>query len=317
MVEEVLVMTGRGLRVGNAPCSWGTLEFEGTQGGQVDYARMLDELVEAGYTGTELGDWGYMPTDPGQLRGEMDRRALTMLGAFVPVALKDAGAHAAGAAAAVRTARLLAAVAGDPAPFLVLADDNGSDPVRTRHAGRITPEQGLTADEWRVFAAGAEQVARAVRDETGLRTVFHHHCAGYVETPDEIARLLELTDPEVLGLVFDTGHYVYGGGGAGAIDGFTRYAERIWYVHLKDCHPEVAARARAEGWDYFEALRHGVFCELGQGSVDFAAVLEALRRRGYDGYVLVEQDVLPGMGSPLESARRNRAYLRSIGLDAV
>jgi inosose dehydratase len=300
------------LLVGNAPCSWGTLEFAETQGEQIGFERMLDELAETGYTGTELGDWGYMPTDPAALRGALERRGLVMLGAFVPVALKHASAVADGVARAVRTARLLAAVASTPAPFLVLADDNGTVPERTRNAGRIPPELGLTPSEWQTFASGAEQVARAVLEETGLRTVFHHHCAGYVETPAEIATLLERTDPQLLGLVFDTGHYTYGSGGAGVLEGLERYGNRVWYVHLKDCHPAVAARARAEGWDYFEALRHGVFCELGKGSVDFPALLERLGRRGYAGYTLVEQDVLPGMGSPRDSARRNRDYLAAI-----
>ncbi len=116
-------------------------------------------------------------------------------------------------------------------------------------------------------------MAQAVRDETGLRTVFHHHCAGYVETPDEIARLMDLTDPDLLGLVFDTGHYAFGAGGcAGRGRWAERFADRIRYIHFKDCHPEVAARARGEGWDYFQSVGNGVFCELGQGCVDFPAV---------------------------------------------
>src|SRR5207249_11991112 len=114
------------LRVGNAPCSWGTLEFEGNKGEQIAFGRMLDELAETGYTGTELGDWGYMPTDPAALREELESRGLVMLGAFVPVALKDPQAHGKGIDTAVRTAHLLAAVASDPKPYLVLADDNGT-----------------------------------------------------------------------------------------------------------------------------------------------------------------------------------------------
>ena len=82
----------------------------------------------------------------------------------------------------------------------------------------------------------------------------------------------------------------------------------------KDCQAEVAAQARRSGWDYFEALKHGVFCELGKGAVDFAGVLGWLSERGYQGYVLVEQDVLPGMGAPKEFAQRNRDYLRRLGL---
>lgn len=300
------------LLVGNAPCSWGTLEFADAKGEPIPFERMLDELAETGYTGTELGDWGYMPTEPSALRAALDSRGLVMLGAFVPVALKREAALKEGVANALRTARLLAAVASTPAPYLILADDNGSVPERTRLAGRVTPDIGLSPAEWRVFAAGAEQVARAVRDETGLETVFHHHCAGYVETAAEIDTLLDLTDPSMLGLVFDTGHYTYGAGGGSVVEALDRYRERIRYIHLKDCEPSVAARARAEGWDYFEALRHGVFCELGRGSVDFPSLLAWLARHGYQGYTLVEQDVLPGMGSPKDSARRNRQYLASV-----
>lgn len=305
------------IRVGNAPCSWGTLEFEGLEGERIGCARMLDELAAAGYTGTELGDWGFMPTDPAALRSELEKRGLTMLGAFVPVALKDAAAHEPGAREAVKVAQLLAAVASDPKPFLVLADANGSVPARTKKAGRITPDLMLDDDAWRTFARGAETVARAVHDEAGLRTVFHHHCGGYAETPDEIARLLDLTNPELVNLVFDTGHYAYGAGGTDGqcvLDGLARFADRIDYVHFKDCQPEVARQAKTEGWDYFQAVRHGVFCELGQGCVDFRAVRDWMLGRGYDGFICVEQDVLPGMGAPKESAQRNRAFLRSIRL---
>jgi inosose dehydratase len=300
------------LRVGNAPCSWGTLEFETSKAEQIGYGRMLDELAETGYTGTELGDWGYMPTDPARLARELSARGVAMLGAFVPVALIDASAHRAGIAAALKTARLVASVGREPAPYLVLADNNGGVPLRTRNAGRITPEMSLTPSQWKVFAAGANTIAKAVREATGVRTVFHHHCAGYVETPFEIAQFLGLTDPEMIGLVFDTGHYVFGSGDCDAVSGLDRFKERIWYVHLKDCRRDLARRSAEKGWDYFESLRQGIFCELGQGCVDFPAVLRWLKNVGYEGYVLVEQDVLPGMGAPKESALRNREYLRSI-----
>src|SRR5512135_2477552 len=132
-----------------------------------------------------------MPTDPATLSAELTRRGLVMLGAFVPVALKEQSALADGIARCVKVARLLAAVATQPAPFLVLADENGTVPNRTQRAGRITAQDGLSPAQWKQFASGAEAVARAVQSESGLKTVFHHHCAGYIETHDEIARLLE------------------------------------------------------------------------------------------------------------------------------
>lgn len=301
------------LLLGNAPCSWGMLEHQ-DKSKAIPFDQMLDELVETGYTGTELGDWGFMPTEPEALRAELAKRNVVMLGAFVPVALKDQAAHANGRAMAVKTARLLAAVATTQSPFLVLADDNGTDPVRTKLAGRVAPGHGLSKDQWKTFASGADEIADAVFNETGLRTVFHHHCAGYVETPDEIATLLDLTNPERLGLVFDSGHYSFGTGKeeCDIVAALNRFADRIWYIHLKDLEPNVARRSREEQWDYFTAMRHGIFPELGKGCVDFPALLRWLGARDYKGYMLVEQDVLPGLGMPKESAARNREYLRSI-----
>jgi len=308
-------------RIANAPCSWGALEFEGLKGEEIPYGQMLDELCDTGYAGTELGDLGYMPTEPGALRQELERRNLAMVGAFVPVALKDPDAHARGEAHALKVAQLLAGVmdsrSGNPAPLVILADDNGTDPVRIQHAGRVIPEMGLGPVEWHTFARGAERIARTVRRETGLQMAFHHHCAGYVETPEEIARFLDMTDPDLLGLVFDTGHFLYGTGGNDGLrveDGLKRFGERIRHIHFKDCQPQVAQEARSAGWDYFTALRHGVFCELGKGNVPFAAVADWLRKHNYRGWIVVEQDILPGMGSPKASAQRNRDYLRTIGL---
>ncbi len=298
------------MKIANAPCSWGVLEFD-LAGEVAGYTRVLDEMVETGYQGTELGDWGFMPTEPEPLSEVIHSRGLTLLGAFIPVNLKDPACHAAGAATAVRTARLLAGVEGH-LPVIVLADDNGKDPVRTQNAGRVIPEMGLSDAEWQVFAAGTTRVAEAVRNETGLRTVFHHHCGGFVETPAEVEKLMNLTDPDLLGLVFDTGHYRFGGGDP--VEGLRKYGKRVWHFHFKDYSAEVGQQSQAEGWDYFESVRRGVFCELGKGAIDFPAVLAELEQIGYQGWGVVEQDVLPGMGQPKELAQRNRAYLRSLGV---
>ena len=197
----------------------------------------------------------------------------------------------------------------------MLAGNNGSDPLRIANAGRITAAMGLSDAQWATFAAGANRIAGKVQAETGLQTVFHHHCAGFVETPAEIDRLLALTDPQLLGLVFDTGHYAFGAGGCTTLlEAMDRHVQRIWYVHFKDFAPTLYEQGIAQGWDYFAAVRQGIFCELGQGCVDFGAVLTWLRARDYPGYITVEQDVLPGMGSPKASATRNRHYLTTLGL---
>ena len=298
------------MRVANAPCSWGALEFDWA-GPAPSFARVLDEMRATDYAGTELGDWGFLPIDPTALGSALSLRQLELLGAFVPVALTDAAAHAAGIEAALRVARLLSAVAGNT-PLIVLSDATAAHPWRTERAGRITPADGLDDNEWSTVAIGANAIAAAVKEQTALRTVFHHHCATFVETPAEIDELLRLTDPSLLGLCLDTGHAAFGGGNP--LEIFDRWHSRIWHMHLKDCDPAIRQRAKTEKWDYPTSVRHGVFCELGKGEVDFPAVVDRLRRIGYDGWLVVEQDVLPSMGTPAESAGRNRAYLRSLGL---
>jgi inosose dehydratase len=298
------------LRIANAPCSWGVLEFESTALAP-NPDQVLDEIAATGYVGTELGDWAFLSSDPAQLRDDLAARSLALVAAFVPVALSEASAHEEGEAVAVRTARLLADVGGGES-LIVLSDATAAVPNRLARAGRIEPGDSLGPAEWDRVAEGSNRIARAVRDATGLRLVFHHHCAAYVETPWEVDALMERTDPALVGLCVDTGHATYGGGDPVSI--LSKHAGRVWHVHFKDCSEEIAARARAERWDYLTAIKHGLFCELGQGAVDFPAMLLALQKMRYDGWIVVEQDVLPSLGTPAESAARNRRFLTSLGV---
>jgi inosose dehydratase len=298
------------IRVANAPCSWGVIE--NVTGETSGYRKVLDEMAETGYAGTELGDWGFMPTDPDALRAELDARDLALVGSFSTPWLQDAARHERSADDAVRIAKLLAAVGG-PGTFIVLGNDPYGDPVRGKNAGRITAEHGMTDEGWAVFARGADHVARRVRDEAGIRTVIHQHLGTLVESGPEVRRFLDATDPDLVGVCLDTGHWTFGTGQEPA-EAVRELGDRIWHVHFKDCDPAVVAESRRLEWDGLTSTGHGVFCELGKGCVDFPAVLAALRGVGYDGWIVVEQDILPGMGEPRESARRNREYLRSIGL---
>ncbi len=198
------------VRIANAPCSWGVIE--GIEGERAGYVRVIDEMQETGYIGTELGDWGFMPTDPDELRAELDRRGLALVGSWVSVNLEDATRHRASADDAVRTGKQLAKVGG-PGAVIVLGNDPYGNPHRTKIAGRVRPEDAMTDEQWKVFADGANQVARRVMDEAGIRTVIHQHIGTLIETGAEARRLFEMTDPSVLGLCLDTGHWTFGAGG--------------------------------------------------------------------------------------------------------
>jgi inosose dehydratase len=294
------------IKVGTAPVSWGIMEPEGWNGHQA-YARVLDEMAEAGYEGTELGPYGYLPTEPQRLIAELSSRGLRLVSAFVPVHLAEAQRHETDFHEAIKVARLLARAGSR---LIVLADEMGGD--RMSLAGRVNEERdGMSASQWNGAVEILSRIATSCR-ELGLLTSFHHHAGTLVETPTEIDRLFASTDPSLIGLCLDTGHYMYGGGDP--VDAVEKYGSRILHLHLKDVRPEVLQSVREDGVGFLDAVRRGVFCELGEGAVDVPAISRGLMNRGYEGWALVEQDVdadQPGV-NPYESAVRSRQYLRDV-----
>ncbi len=293
-----------GIRVGTAPVSWGILEVERWIR-QEDYREVLDEIALAGYQGTELGPYGYFPTHPQQLKEELSVRGLTLVSAFTPIPLAQPERHEVACQEVLQVADLLSQCG---ASVIVLADAMSES--RMAIAGRVREDRdGMTGAQWKAAAKFVMSTARACSDH-GLQVAFHHHAGTLVETPGEVERLLESVDPDLVGLCFDTGHYAYGGGDP--VDAVRRYGSRIRHLHLKDIRPAIMDLVRREGVSFLDAVRRGVFCELGEGTVDFPRVLERLSSLGYNGWVIVEQDVdmsQPGV-KPLESAIRSREYLR-------
>ncbi len=294
------------IQVATAPVSWGVMEVEGFDG-QKSYGEVLDEMVQAGYAGTELGPYGFLPTDPKQLKKELAERRLSLLGAFVPLPLAHVEQHEASVQSAMDVARLLAQ---NGAPYMVLAD--AMNAARMAIAGRVNDARdGMTGQAWACAAGLLTRVARAARG-LGLTPVFHHHCGTFIETPGEVDRLLAMVDPELLGLCLDTGHYFYGGGDP--VECARVYGKRIRHLHLKDVRPAVLETVRAKKMPYLDAVRAGVFCELGEGGVNLTGVIQQLEAAGFNGWAVFEQDVdpsLPGC-NPVESAKRSRAYLRNV-----
>ncbi|MBZ5582922.1 MAG: sugar phosphate isomerase/epimerase [Acidobacteriia bacterium] len=290
------------IRIATAPVSWGVMEVEGWSG-RKGYGEVLDEMAQAGYAGTELGPYGFLPSDPAELERELESRGLALLGAFVPLPLARPERHQQSLLEAMLVARLLA---DRGAPFLVLADEMNEG----RMAVAGSAQTGMNDAQWNCAVDLLNRASAAAR-EMGLRPVFHHHAGTYVETPAEVERLLHSTG---IDLCLDTGHYYYGGGDPVACAHV--HAGRIGHLHLKDVRPDVLAEVRRRKIPYLEAVRRGVFCELGEGGVDIPGVVRELEAAGFDGWGVFEQDVdptQPGV-NPVESALRSREYLRGIGL---
>ncbi len=294
------------MKLANAPCSWGVIEDIETPA--ITYSSMLNEMQETGYKGTELGGvWGFMPTDPDLLKNELASRGLSLVGGWVSVSPENEDMHNQDAEEALRAARLMCDVGGTEAVVVLGAR---RPEKRANKAGRIAPSDALKTEQMELYAKAVSNIAEKIFTETGLKSAYHPHAATWIETPEETAALMNLTPPSLVGICADTGHTHFGGGDAVQI--IERYAERLYLVHLKDVDPVVLERVRSNGWHYEKALAEGVFCELGQGEVDFVEVANTLKKIGYNGWVVVEQDVDPHVGGAKENAARNYEYLASV-----
>lgn len=292
------------MRVGNAPISWGVCEIPGW-GPQLPYQRVLAEMARAGYEGTELGPLGYMPADPRVVGEALEENGLVMAASFVPVDLRAPGRLEEEKEAVRSVAALLQALG---ARHILIAD--GGDPLRMGIAGRVaeTRAHGLTQEQWRYLAHSFEELARLCH-EYELELCVHSHGGSYIENPDEIDRLCDLTDASLVKLCLDTGHIAFGGGDP--LEVAKKYAERIGHVHLKDIRLDHLARCLAGGKDYVQAAQADVFVPLGEGDVDIPSIFAALMAADYAGWVIVEQDrVLREDEDSLAAPIASRSYLK-------
>ncbi len=290
-----------------APITWGVCELPGW-GQELPYRQVLDEMAALGFRGTELGPAGYLPSTATELRRELHAHGLALVGAFCPVTLHEPAAAEQSLRQGERLAQLLGALG---CPWLIAADA-GSD-ERRAVAGRVPPALLLPAEAWQRIGDGLDALARRCA-RYGVGVVFHPHAGTHVETEAEVEALLACAPPSTVGLCLDTGHLAYGGADAAAL--CRRYAGRVRHVHLKDVRGDLLARVRTEGLDYATAVGEGIFAPLGEGVVDFAAILHTLRAAGYDGWYVLEQDVRLGAPwpeqQPMENARRSLAFLRRL-----
>jgi inosose dehydratase len=267
----------------------------------------LDQVREAGYSGVELGPLGYLPTQPDRLREALDSRNLTLVAGYVMRPWSDE-AHAERTLDIARdTCGLLAEVGAE---YVVMIDALGE---RANVAGQADAPR-LYPSRRRTLVDVLHRVARLARDQFDLIPVFHPHAGTYVEFEDEIAWLLEMTDPELIALCLDTGHCLFSG--IDPVDLCRRHASRLRYVHLKDVDQarlEDVLRARG---NFEAAVEKGVFCRLGEGGVDFEGVADALRAIGYTGWASVEQDRLPRHPddrAPFDDANAAKRFLGDLG----
>lgn len=283
------------LKIAAAPITWGVSEVPGW-GRQLDAGRVLAEIARAGLVATELGPHGFLPEDPAEIEARLAAYGLALVGGFVPAVLHRAEVQDEELARVEAGARSLADAG---AGVLVLAARSGAPGYDVSR----TP----TEAEWETLRRGVAATLGIGRRH-GLVVAVHPHVGTLIEKEAEIRRLLESTGAP---LCLDTGHLTVAG--VDPLRVAREAAGRIAHVHLKDVDRALAAQVRSGGLGYHEAVRRGLYRRLGEGDVDVAGVVEILREQGYDGWYVLEQDlVIEGDGDggrPLENALHSVRFL--------
>ncbi|PID64000.1 MAG: myo-inositol catabolism protein [Gammaproteobacteria bacterium] len=294
---------------GNAPCSWG-VEF-GDDPRNPPWEKVLDEARAAGYRGMELGPLGFMPENPEVLGEALGKRGLTLTAGVLFRPFHDPNALPEIIDAAHRTCRSLKAQGAEQ---LVLIDSISERRVPT--AGRPAEAERLVGADLAAFHRRVREVCEIATGDYGMTVSLHAHAAGFIEFEDEIHRTMDAFAPELLGLCIDTGHCEYAC--TDPVKLYHQYHERVPYVHYKDVDPVIREKVVKERIGFYDACGMGLFCNLGDGVVDFAGFKAAMDEHGFSGWGTVEQDCDPTAGNPvLADARHNLEFLTSVGIAAA
>lgn len=304
------------MKIGCAPCCWGVDDVRNPH--LPPWRRVLSEASLAGYSGIELGPYGYLPLEADVVRAELDARGLSITAGTIfddlvsPENLPSLLRQTREICALIRQLPPLPTQAGQryPAPYLVVMD--WGHPERDYAAGHPDRAPRLSDAQWAGMVDHIRQIAEVARDAFGVRAVIHPHAGGYLEFDDEIDRIVADIPAEAAGLCLDTGHLYYSG--MDPASWLCRHAARLDYVHFKDIDLPTYRQVLGERIAFFEACARGVMCPIGQGVLDYPAIKRTLEALGYAGYITIEQERDPrNAGSSLRDVAASREFLATVG----
>jgi inosose dehydratase len=283
-------------RIAGAPISWGVCEVRGW-GYQLSPARVLTEMQEVGLAATELGPDGFLPSAPDTMARVLADHHLQAVGGFTPTLL-----HVPGHDPVPGVEQLLSTYAATGSTVLVLSADSGQTGYDSR------PELGETG--WHTLVTNLDRIA-AVAAEHHVKAVLHPHVGTMVENPDDVQRVL---DGSLISLCLDTGHLLIGGTDPAELT--RQVPDRIAHTHIKDVDSGLAKQVQAGRLSYTDAVRAGMYRPVGQGDVDFGAIVEHLAKRDYDGWYVLEQDTIlteePRGEGPVADVHTSVEHLRTL-----
>lgn len=285
------------MRIAGAPISWGVCEVPGW-GYQMAPERVLTEMKQLGLTATEFGPQGWLPVEPAARAAAVSGYGLTPVGAFFLAVMHDPGVDP--MPAVERELDAFEVAGGD---YLILACDSGRDGYDARP---VLDEVG-----WKTLFDNLVKI-RDYAASRGVTACVHPHWGTMIQNVEEVEKLLDETD---MGLCLDTGHLA--AGGADVVSLVQKYADRVTIVHAKDVHRDMTDKLLTGELAWSDGVKAGMFAPIGQGDIDFAAVVAALDGVGFDGYYVLEQDIMldaepPAGSGPIDNARISFEALKAL-----
>jgi inosose dehydratase len=287
------------VRIGINPISWSNDDLP-SLGGDTPLETALSEGKAIGYQGFELGN--KFPREPAALAAKLGGFGLACVSGWYSGRLAQRGVEEEIAAVGPHL-ELLRANGATVMVYGEVADSIQGQPVPLRKRPRFVRDA-----QWTGYGARLTEFARHTLAH-GVRLAYHHHMGAYVQSPEDIDRLMAVTGPDV-GLLFDSGHATFGGGDAAAM--LARHVGRVCHVHCKDVRAEVMRLARNRDWSFLESVINGVFTVPGDGCVDFPAIVRILREAGYRGWLVVEAEQDPVVAPSYRCAEAGYRHLSGL-----
>jgi len=290
-------------QLGIHPINWVGEDVK-EHGDNTTYEQIFDDIQALGLTGTEMGR--KFPKDIELLKQELAKRNIQLVSQWKSVLFSDPSYREAELAAFREHAEFLHGMGSKVISTCEVGGSLHFDPRRSPNEKEVIPFDDAA---WESVAEGLNQAGRIAR-EYGMKLTYHHHGGTAVESPEEIDKLMAVTDPEAVYLLFDSGHALYGG--ANPVELLRKHYDRVAYIHLKDVRVSRREQAKLDGVDFVTCIRRGVFTVPGDGDIDFQPIMNELLDRNYTGWALLEGEQDPAEHPAKEYAARAITYLQSL-----
>lgn len=281
-----------------APIAW-TNDDMPDLGAENTFEQCISEMALAGFTGSEIGN--KYPKDAEILKHKLEVRGMRICNAWFSSLLLSEG-YEATIEAFIKHRDFLYALGAK----VIGASEQGNS-IQGKDLSIFGAKPVYTDEEWALIAKGFNEMGRLAK-EKGMYFTVHHHMGTGVQTEEEIDKLMELTDPELVYLLFDTGHLSFSG--EDVVGVLKKYVNRVKHVHLKSIRQSVIDEAKVKGYSFLDCVRAGSFTVPGDGDFDFTPVFDILDEAGYEGWVVVEAEQDPAIANPYEYAVLARNYIR-------